>query len=179
MGLVFSCSWNRTEIKHFHTKFWEGSGNFLIHLCSVSCVHNTSQYGILVLVHGLGHSHVTAIQLLFSYWWLITRKCYVKFAGWKHSKDFGHVSLKSTIKGKGKAMPHEQNQIQNSSPEPDTFHSVTCLTVIHHSGTDLNWSKKTEHLYFFNMVETPKSPWLKAVLKIQFAFLRTDLLLFA
>lgn len=76
-------------------------------------------------------------------------------------------------------MPHEQNQIQNSSPEPDTFHSVTRLTLIHHSGTDLNWSKKTEHLYFFNMVEPPKSPWLKAVLRIQFAFLRTDLLLFA
>lgn len=74
MGLVFSCA-NRTEIKHFHTKFWESSGNFLTNLCSISRVHNTSQYGILVFVHGLGHSHVTAIQFLFSYWRLITRKC--------------------------------------------------------------------------------------------------------
>lgn len=78
-------------------------------------------------------------------------------------------------------MPCEQNQIQNSSPEPDTFHSVTYHTVLHPSDADLNWSKKTvkQHLYFFNMVETPKSLWLKAVRRIWFTFLRNDLLLFA
>lgn len=78
-------------------------------------------------------------------------------------------------------MPCEQKQIQNSSPELDPFHSVMYHTVIHHSNADLNWSKKIEkqHLYFFNMIEAPKTPWLKEVLRIQFTFLRTDLLLFA
>lgn len=78
-------------------------------------------------------------------------------------------------------MPHEQNQIQNFPPEPDTFHNVTYFTVMHPSDKDWNWSKKTEkqHLYFFNMIEAPKSLWLKTVLRIRFTFLRIDLLLFA
>lgn len=78
-------------------------------------------------------------------------------------------------------MPHEQNQIQNFPPEPDTFHSVTYFTVMHPSDKDWNWSKKTEkqHLYFFSMIEAPKSLWLKTVLRIRFTFLRIDLLLFA
>lgn len=78
-------------------------------------------------------------------------------------------------------MTHEQNQIQNFPPEPDTFHNVTYFTVMHPSDKDWNWSKKTEkqHLYFFNMIEAPKSLWLKTVLRIWFTFLRIDLLLFA
>lgn len=77
-------------------------------------------------------------------------------------------------------MPHEQNQIQNFPPEPDTFHNVTYFTVIHPSDRDWNWSKKTEkqHLYFFNMVEAPKSLWLKAVLSIRSGLLSSELIFY-